>query len=384
MNGVNMMELKTSDVISKNFERAREEDQLTSIIEKIAANKTLIVFNSSDEYLGIVSIKQISRSKVESNRLKLKSIVVKAPKLRADDPLIDSVKLMLSSGCSQLPVFSNGSLIGIVTYDELLKRIADSDLGKEQIKKYYSPDPFVVDASDTISKVFNLLTNHNISRVPVIKDGKIVGIVTLQDIIRRTGHPISRQPSGDVSGEKIDSMGNPVEGIMSRNLINVNENSSIKEVIEKMLDNGISGMPVTEDDMVKGIVTKKDLLEPLVAMAKQKDQKIFFSATGELDKLDSFDKARINKDLENFAERYKDWFSEGHFFVYFKEHKEKTRQQKYFYCKLRFSTDRGMYISSDHDFGAEQALHRALEHLERQIINSKNKILGKRKAERKT
>jgi len=158
-----MIDLKTLDVVSEEFERVNEEDSLSSVMGKIGLNKTLIVFNNSDEYLGVVSIKQLSRSKIESNGLKLRNVAVRAPKLRSEDSVVDSVRLMLSSGCSQLPVFRNGTLMGVMTYDKLLKKIADSDLGKEQVEHYYSPDPFIVNGSDSIGKVLTLLRNHNIS-----------------------------------------------------------------------------------------------------------------------------------------------------------------------------------------------------------------------------
>ena len=251
------------------------------------------------------------------------------------------------------------------------------------MNKFYTSEPFIVDSNDPISKVIHLFRARNISRAPVIEDGKLQGVVSMRDIVARVNYPKQKQSVGAISGEKIDVLENPVKGIMSKSIITAKGSELVKKVIEKMFQYNISGMPVTEDgNTLRGIVTKSDLLEPVALLSREKEQKFFINASGDLNKLDSFDKHKINKDLQNFVDRYDNWFSEGHMFVYFKEHKEKTRKQPYIFCKIRFATDRGVFSASDHDYGADQSLHRTLEHLERQIVSSKERKIQNKKDKR--
>ncbi len=380
-----MKDIKVSEVLSKEFERIYEDDPVSTVFGKLKSNekdKTLVVFSKSNQYIGIITNKEMYRTNVSTESEKAKNIAVRVAKLDINESLPDAVKILLNTHVSKLPVFEKDKVVGVLTYDEVLKAVSKSKIGEYPVSKFYTSEPFIVDANDPISKVIHLFRARNISRAPVIESGKLQGIVSMRDIIARVNYPKQKQSVGAISGEKIDILENPVKGIMNKSLITAKDSELVKKVIDKMFQYNISGMPITENDVLKGIVTKSDLLEPVALLSREKEQKFFINAAGDLNKLDSFDKHKINKDLQNFMDRYDEWFSEGHMFVYFKEHKEKTRKQPYIFCKIRFATDRGTFSASDHDYGADQSLHRTLEHLERQIVSIKERKIQNKKDKR--
>ncbi|MEJ2221379.1 MAG: CBS and ACT domain-containing protein [Desulfobacterales bacterium] len=117
------------------------------------------------------------------------------------------------------------------------------------VKKWMSKNTITVGPNDTVIKALILLNENNITRLPVIENAKIVGMVTERDL-RRASFP----------SETLK-----VENVMTRNPITVLWNYTISEVAETLLKHNISGVPVTgaQGELI-GIITKDDLFRVLV------------------------------------------------------------------------------------------------------------------------
>jgi CBS domain-containing protein len=116
------------------------------------------------------------------------------------------------------------------------------------------------------------MISHQVSGMPVIDaDGKLVGIVTESDFLRRaemhTEAPprrwlelISRASTAD---EYARSHGRSVSDVMSTDVITVRPETALAEVVRLMEEHGIKRIPVTEDGRVVGIVSRADLMTAL-------------------------------------------------------------------------------------------------------------------------
>jgi len=127
------------------------------------------------------------------------------------------------------------------------------------VKKWMAKDTITVGPNNTAIKALILLNENNIKRLPVIEDGKLVGIVTERDL-KRTSFPSETLKVGDV---------------MTRNPVTVRWNCTISEVAEILLKHNISGVPVTADQgELLGIITKGDLFRVLVTHTGAADKGI--------------------------------------------------------------------------------------------------------------
>jgi IMP dehydrogenase len=105
-------------------------------------------------------------------------------------------------------------------------------------------DPITVTPQTTIREVQQLTRAHNISGVPVVDDGKLVGIVTSRDMRFE---------------RKLDD---PVRNIMTREdkLVTVHEDASQDEVLELLHQHRIEKILVVNDDFqLRGLITVKDI-----------------------------------------------------------------------------------------------------------------------------
>jgi CBS domain-containing protein len=81
-------------------------------------------------------------------------------------------------GC--LVVITGSKVSGIVTERDILKNIRRT---KEKIEKIMSKNVITAEDSETIDRAAEIMADSKIKRLPITRDGKLVGIVTVTDII---------------------------------------------------------------------------------------------------------------------------------------------------------------------------------------------------------
>lgn len=101
----------------------------------------------------------------------------------------DLAQQLLSGMYSGLPVVdANNHVLGVVTEFDLLKAIQDGKNMQTVTATEVMGRPAVcVEEDDEIAMVIAKMTTHHIIRVPVVRDGKLVGIISRADIL---GHMI--------------------------------------------------------------------------------------------------------------------------------------------------------------------------------------------------
>lgn len=120
-------------------------------------------------------------------------------------------------------------------------------------------DVFYVNYEDTISKAETLMKNENIRHVPVVQDGKYVGMITEGKILEYTIRNLYNRDRLDKDSEGLHI--SDYKKIMIRDLPFLYPEDSIAKATELMLKKKIDALPVIDwDKNLVGIVTSIDLL----------------------------------------------------------------------------------------------------------------------------
>ncbi|MDI6692911.1 MAG: CBS domain-containing protein [Anaerosomatales bacterium] len=102
----------------------------------------------------------------------------------APDATMDEAgRVMERWGHGALPVAADGRLVGMVTRKDVDKARRHR-LGHAPVRGFMSREPLVVGPDATLDALQNLLAQTGVGRVPVVEDGRIVGIVTRKDLLR--------------------------------------------------------------------------------------------------------------------------------------------------------------------------------------------------------
>ncbi|MBM4241732.1 MAG: CBS domain-containing protein [Euryarchaeota archaeon] len=121
----------------------------------------------------------------------------------------------------------------------MIKKLRGKDIMIEDIH-VTSPDDLVAAA--------NLkMVRCNIGGLPVVEGRKLVGFITHRDIL--------------LAGS--EAMGLKVEGLMSKELLIVDKDTSIKKIAKIMSDTGVQRIPVVEEGNLIGLITQSSIIHAL-------------------------------------------------------------------------------------------------------------------------
>jgi len=270
------------------------------------------------------------------------------------------------------PVFEAGELWGIVTADAILEAVLEN-LSVLTVDQINTQDVITVTEETRIGQAINLLRENGVSRLPVLDDGRLAGIVTTHDIVDVAVRDMDKATRGDRAGDIERILDIPVYDVMSSPVETTHLGESVRDAVARMLENEYSGLVVTpapdENHTVAGIVTKTDVLRALTFTEEEyMDVQITNIAL-----LDAISRDDVRRSIEEVAEKYRRMNVE-HAHVRFHKHKEKLRGTPLIQCQIRLRTNRGQIAGSGEGYGAESGFRVALDRLERNVIETKGMI----------
>lgn len=132
------------------------------------------------------------------------------------------------------------------------------------VKGWMTSDVITVDEDTSMMKASQIMKENNIQRLPVMRKGKLVGMVTDRDI--KEASP-SKATTLDVHELYYLLSELKLKDIMRKNLITVGPEETVEKAAVKMLEHRISGLPVVNDKgKVVGVITQGDIFKVLVSL----------------------------------------------------------------------------------------------------------------------
>jgi CBS domain-containing protein len=99
--------------------------------------------------------------------------------------VLEAVQLMVESNVGSLLVTERGEVAGIVTERDYLRRVTLEGRTEDAPVREIMSAPLIVATLDTtVDECMALMTDRRIRHVPVVDDGKVVGLVSIGDLVK--------------------------------------------------------------------------------------------------------------------------------------------------------------------------------------------------------
>lgn len=140
--------------------------------------------------LGVIHRNMTIKEQVEevemvkrSEDLTIRDVITTSPESSIHEASI----IMDMEDVSGLPVVENGILIGIISRRDIIP-IINSDAQK-QVREFMTEEVVTISESTTPEEALDIAYDNKVERLPVVQNDRIVGIVTIRDILECKKHP---------------------------------------------------------------------------------------------------------------------------------------------------------------------------------------------------
>ena len=141
------------------------------------------------------------------------------------------------------------------------------------VKEVMRTNVVFISSETKITEAKNIMMENKFSKLPVVDYGKLVGIVTKNDLLKAEPSLATTLDMFEI-GYLLSKL--TVKKVMMTNVITVSPDEVVEEAARIMVDNEISCLPVVKDDALIGIITESDLFNLFTDMfgARQKGVRV--------------------------------------------------------------------------------------------------------------
>jgi len=170
-----------------------------------------------------------------------------------------AIELMKRHGVGGLPVVDNTNrVLAIVTERDLLS-VFETRARGAKVAGLMTEKVVTADSGTTIIDAEKQMVEKSFRRLPLVSDGKLVGIVTAMDIVRFFG-------SGEVfqhlrSGMILQVLQTPALQTGTKKLVTVSPDANVDEAARTMKENKVGALLVVDEEKLVGILTERDFFK---------------------------------------------------------------------------------------------------------------------------
>ena len=120
--------------------------------------------------------------------------------------VVEAARLMREQDIGSLPITDDEQLVGMITDRDITMRVVAeaADPNATSVEDVYSRDLISVEPDNDLEEALGLMARHQVRRLPVVEDGRLVGIVAQADI--------ALSANETKTGELVEAISAPSEG----------------------------------------------------------------------------------------------------------------------------------------------------------------------------
>lgn len=362
--------MQVKEIMSKNPISVEPSEHISQALSKMEKHKIhqLLVMGNGNLY-GMLEIKRIVSRGMDITSAKVGTFATNVPHIDVNASIESAAQLLLGSALRALPVTEAGRVVGIISESDLMKVAKQFVRGLNQPVEQIATEAEYVEKNQNYGHVKSLVFNKNISRVPVIDAGKVIGVVSTFEMIKMLKGKETMEVRGGTqekaAREKLRLEETPATAVMRPALV-VSGNKTIGDVIDLLHRNE---EVIISNGGIK-IVTHKDILE-LFSQASQKG--VYVQITGMQDESIEF-KAKMDSAVTEFVRKMAKFDDKIEYLVVHIEKMHKQGPKEKYSIRARFKSHDGFFVAHAWGWKPIDVVQEVFGDLEREVIHKHGKI----------
>lgn len=173
--------------------------------------------------------------------------------------IFDAVEMMIQRNTGGLPVVNEDNRVcGIFTERDFLELMADT-IDYDSVRNYMSTKVKTVPFDATIEDAAKIMVSKGFRRLPIAKDGILIGIVTASNIMNFLGSGKAFEKI--ITGNFREAFSEPITSLINKDVVWAPPEMDLGDAARLMIEKKVGCLPVIDNDVLCGIITERDLLK---------------------------------------------------------------------------------------------------------------------------
>jgi len=358
--------MEIEDVLEKPLV-VRPADTVSQVASKMFSQRRheAIALDSENRYLGIVLARDIVKKKVsDPHKAKIEQFITGESPLLPGTSVSEAINAFLVNDYRTVP-FKKGEKIMLLTKLDLLKLLKHDAVIKGKKAEDAMKFPYCINSGDSLSTARAVLKDMNVSRLPVVKNGKVEGMIDALDLLS----PIVKgevDKRGEPSEERTHMDSVPADSFMRTDFPVAEPATPLSVVVDSILRSQ-SAVIVQREGHLLGMVTPSDVLKLL-----GKEVKGAYVTISGIEEEDDFIKSVVYQEIESTLKKINKIYPVNYLVVH--ADKYGTGKRVKHSIKARLATEKGFFFTHGRAWDLAQAVKAALANLEKEVIKRKEKV----------
>jgi CBS domain-containing protein len=152
-------------------------------------------------------------------------------------------------------VDQSGRFKGIVEEIGFLERLRGKEIGI-RVEEIMSVRPRTENAGATVYDASRRMVNERLRRLPILDKGKVVGLITISDILKQ----LASAKEADIEAAVNSVFNRKVEELMTKKVVGIEPDADVGEAVKSLLEMDVSGLLVFRGEDLVGILSRIDVV----------------------------------------------------------------------------------------------------------------------------
>ena len=253
--------MKAKDLMTKEVLAVDKDARLQTVLDTMVKERvSKIVVQERGEIVGIVTdgdiadeLGAIKNRGVPASHLHASSAMRRKYPMVPPEADLRAVLEAIQDECGMVAVVHEKHCVGVITGSDIITLVTSTQPLADVMTNHLT----VVSPSDRVIHARRLMLDHHVERLPVLDQGKLVGIVNELDIALG----LARIKSTVADNHQPAALQRfLVQDIMQQTVITATPETTAREAVALMRKNDVGSLPVVRGDRIVGIVTRSDLI----------------------------------------------------------------------------------------------------------------------------